>query len=384
MSKRRLRMGMVGGGIGSFIGNVHRIGAILGGQAELAAGAFSTTRERSLRSAEQYLVSSERTYGSYQEMLENEKGKNPDERLDFITIATPNHMHYEIAKAFLLNGFHIICDKPLCTTVAEGEELAKIARERGLVFTITYNYTGYPMVRQAKEMIRNGELGKILKVIMEYQQGWLVTPLERQGHKQASWRTDPAKSGGSQVTGDVGTHAANLLEYVTGKKIIELCADVRTVIEGRVMEDDVNILVRMEDGISGILTASQICAGEENALKLRVYGTKSSIEWHQENPNLLLHKIQGAPDLILKSGNDYLHDLSKSSCNIVAGHPEGFFEAFANIYKESIELIRSVQDGRIIPFEEYGCPSVLDGVRGMRFIDAVLRSGKANEKWTKL
>jgi predicted dehydrogenase len=317
-------------------------------------------------------------------MLEKEKGKNPDERLDFITIATPNDTHYEIAKAFMLNGFHIICDKPLCTTVAEGEELAEIARERGLVFTITYNYTGYPLVRQAKEMIKNGELGKILKVIMEYQQGWLVTPLERQGHKQASWRTDPARSGGSQVSGDLGTHAVNLLEYVTGKKITELCADVRSVVEGRVMEDDVNILVHMEDGVSGILMVSQICAGEENALKLRVYGTKSSIEWHQENPNVLLHKIQGAPDLILKSGNDYLHDLSKSSCNIVAGHPEGFFEAFANIYKESIELIRSAEEGRIVPFEEYGCPSVLDGVRGMRFIDAVLRSGKANEKWTKL
>ena len=372
---------MIGGGRGAFIGGVHRMASAIDGEIELVCGAFSSNPEKSKLSGEDLYLPADRVYGSYAEMIEKEKQLPDGERMDFVSIVTPNHVHFGPAKMALENGFHVVCDKPLCFDMQEAEELAKLVKESGLIFALTHNYTGYPMVKQAKAMVSNGDIGKIRKVVVEYPQGWLSTFLESTDQKQAAWRTDPSKSGIAGAMGDIGTHAENLAEYITGLKIKQLCADISTIVEGRQLDDDGNVLLRFENGARGVLHASQISAGEENNLNIRVYGEKAGLQWFQMEPNTLYVKWLEKPMEVLRTGVGELYPSAQSHTRLPSGHPEGYLEAFASIYRNFAHCVRAFQAEKEPEAVYQDFPTVEDGVRGMNFIYKVIESGKSSEKW---
>jgi predicted dehydrogenase len=381
---RKIRMGMVGGGQDAFIGAVHRIAAAIDQQVKLVCGAFSSDPERSKASGRELFLPDARCYADFATMMVEEAKLPEGERMDFVAIVTPNHVHFPAAKAALGAGFHVLSDKPATFNKGEAVELAALVKETGLKYGLTHNYTGYPMVKQAREMVLSGELGKIRKVVAEYPQGWLATPLEDEGQKQAAWRTDPNRSGAAGCIGDIGTHAENLAEYITGLQIKELAADLTSFVEGRLLDDDGNILLRFEGGAKGVLHASQISVGEENALNIRVYGEKGGLEWQQMEPNtLLVHRLD-QPTQIYRTGNPYLGEAATAHSRIPAGHPEGYLEAFANIYKNFAADLAAEISGQ--PASDYASdyPTIEDGVRGMAFVEAVVESSQNNAAWTPL
>ncbi|MDE2995619.1 MAG: Gfo/Idh/MocA family oxidoreductase [Bacteroidota bacterium] len=364
---------MVGGGPGAFIGAVHRMAAELDGTMELVAGAFSSSAEKSRQAGEELYLDQDRVYPSWQEMLEAEAARTED-RIDFVAIVTPNFLHHPVAKGALEAGFHVVCDKPMTLTVDESEDLCRTVSETGLVFALTHNYTGYPMVKQAREFVQTGQLGTLRKVVVEYPQGWLSTLLEATGQKQAAWRSDPARAGASSALGDIGTHCENLVQFITGLEMESLVADLGTVVEGRALEDDASVLIRYKGGARGVLYCSQISNGEENALTIRIYGSEGGMEWKQEHPNWLHVRSQEGPEQIFKRGNGYLGETAQAATRIPSGHPEGFIEAFANIYREAERHIRDPADGNSDGVYDY--PTVQDGARGVHFIHTCIRSSK--------
>ena len=379
-AKRKLRYGMVGGGQSAFIGAVHRMAANLDGQLELVAGAFSSDAKNSQTTGEQLFLNPARVYATYQDMAKGEAALPPEERIDFVAIVTPNFLHAPVATAFLQAGFHVVCDKPMTLTLKEAKALRATVRKTGKVFALTHNYTGYPMVKEARELVRAGKLGTILKVVAEYPQGWLLDRIEADGQKQAAWRADPKKAGASCCLGDIGTHAENLGRYITGLHIDSLCASFTTFVPGRKLEDDANLLIRYQGGAQGVLHCSQISCGEENNLNIRVYGTLGSLAWQQEHPNELKFIPKGEPARILRRGNGYVSDTAKKFTRLPFGHPEAFIEAFANIYLEAVAAIRDQLDGKT---GSYDFPTVDDGVYGMAFLETAVKSAKSKAKWTK-
>jgi predicted dehydrogenase len=379
---RKLRMGMVGGGKGAFIGAVHRIAANMDGMIELVCGALSTSPEKADESGKMLFLPENRSYHSYEDMIERESQLPADQRMDFLTIVTPNHAHFGPAMMALDNGFHVVIDKPISFTLDEAKQLKKKVDETGLLLLLTHTYAGYPMVKQARNMVKMGELGKIRKILVEYPQGWLSRLSEKDGNPQAAWRTDPARSGKSGCMGDIGTHAAHLAEYISGLKITQLCADLNIVVEGRQLDDDGNVLLRFDNGANGVLVASQIAAGEENALKIRVYGEKGGLEWAQQEPNTLILKWLDEPIQILRTGSHRLSNEANFNSRTPAGHPEGYLEAFGNLYRNFALCLSAKIEGLEAPSEALDYPSVNEGVRGMAFIDNVVKSGLSNEKWT--
>jgi predicted dehydrogenase len=383
---RKIRYGMVGGGRGAFIGAVHRIAAAMDQQIELVCGAFSSDPERSKDSGADLFLAPERCYGTFQEMIKGEAKLPANQRMDFIAIVTPNHLHFPPAKMALENGFHVLSDKPATFNLAEAKKLADIVKKTGLLYGLTHNYTGYPLVKEARDMIGAGKLGKIRKVVVEYPQGWLATRLEATGQKQAGWRTDPKRSGAAGSIGDIGTHAENLAEYITGLQIEELAADITPFVKGRKLDDDGNVLLRFKGGAKGVLHCSQISVGEENNLNIRVYGEKGGIEWHQRFPNTMYVKWLDQPMQVYRTGLAYLGAAAKAATRTPPAHPEGYLEAFANIYKNFANHIRARLENRKLakddPALDY--PKIEDGIRGMAFIEAVVKSSKRNAAWTKL
>ena len=374
---------MVGGGRDAFIGGVHRMAMRLDGKIDLVAGAFSSDAEKSKLSGEDLLLDPNRVYPDYRTMVERELSLPVGERIDFVSIVTPNRTHVPVAKAFLQNGFNVVCDKPLAFNLEEALDLEQIVRKTGKVFALTHNYTGYPMVKEARELVRKGELGNLLKVVVEYPQGWLINPIDEEGQKQAAWRTNPEQAGASSCVGDIGTHAENLARYITGLEIDQVCADFTSFVKGRILEDDANMLIRFKGGAKGVLYASQISVGEENSLSIRVYGSKASLEWHQEDPNDLIVKYSDAPRRIYRRGNAYLSDAAKRFTRIPFGHPEAFIEAFANIYLEAARAIEAEVNGEPIP-ADCDFPTVKDGVEGMLFIATAVKSAKGGAVWTRM
>jgi predicted dehydrogenase len=381
---RKLRMGMIGGSLEAFIGAVHRKAAALDGEIELVCGAFSSDPKKSKATGKALYLDPGRIYGSYAEMIEKEKQLPEDQRMDFVSIVTPNHVHFDPAKMALDNGFHVIIDKPIAFNVAEAKALKKTVDKTGLVLALTHTYTGYPMVKEAKDMVKTGKIGKIRKVYVEYPQGWLSTFVEGSGNKQASWRTDPSKSGAGGAIGDIGTHAANLAEYITGSNITEINALLNTVVKGRSLDDDSSMLVKFENGASGVLLATQVAAGDENNLNIRVYGEKGGLEWRQEEPNTLIVKWLDKPKEIFRAGWGYNSDAAKKNSRTPAGHPEGYLEAFANIYVAFAKGVRDHKAGKKIDPAKYDFPDAEDGVRGMVFVDTVIKSANSNKKWTQI
>ena len=374
---------MVGGGRGAFIGAVHRIAAAIDQQIELVCGAFSSTPEKSMASGADYFLPSDRCYGTFHEMIETEKTLPESVRMDFIAIVTPNHMHFPPAKMALENGFHVLSDKPACFNSAEVKELAEIVKNSGKLYCLTHNYPGYPMVKQARQMVKERKFGKIRKVIVEYPQGWLATKLEDNADaKQASWRTDPSKSGAGGCIGDIGTHAQNLAEYITGLKIKEIAADITTFVEGRLLDDDCNVLLRFDNGAKGVLHSSQISVGEENNLNIRVYGEKGGLEWHQKEPNSMLVKWIDEPMQVYRTGMGYMSAVAQAATRTPPAHPEGYLEAFANVYKNFANHIDAIESDETPDDICLDYPKIEDGVRGMAFIDAVVSSSKNNAAWT--
>jgi predicted dehydrogenase len=373
----RLHAGIVGGGRGAFIGAVHRIAAELDGAALVVAGAMSADPQTARDSAAAWNL--ERCYDSYHEMARAEAARQ--DGIDFVIIATPNHLHLPVARAFLEAGIHVVCDKPLTATLPEGEQMLRLVQQSKALFALTHNYTGYAAVRQARAMIRDGLIGNIRKVLVEYQQDWLMDALELRGNKQAAWRTDPARAGPSGCLGDIGTHAENLLQFITGLPIRALCADLSSFVPGRRLEDDANLLLRLEGGAKGTMVCSQIACGEENNLAIRIYGNKAGLEWHQQEPNTLLHKPAGEPWRLLRAAHSYLEASAQSSTRTPAGHPEGYLEAFANIYRAFIADVLQVQAGHA---PRGGYPTAQDGVRGLRFVAAALESAKLGSQWVEV
>lgn len=365
---------MVGGGPGAFIGNVHRMAAALDGTMELVAGAFSADAARSKAQGEALGLDADRSYASFSVMAEAEAAR--EDGIDFVSIVTPNHMHFPVAKTFLEAGFHVVCDKPMTNTLEDAEALCHLARKHDRVFALTHNYTGYPMVKQARAMVQEGKIGAVRKVVVEYPQGWLATPLERSGHKQADWRTDPKRAGAGAL-GDIGSHAENLARYITGLELEALCADVTTFVEGRIIDDDVNMLVHYRGGARGVLHASQVSIGEENNLNIRVHGETGSLQWFQEHPNWLYCRELSGPEQVFKRGNDYLSAAAQRSTRLPSGHPEAFLEAFANIYLNAGRTIAARVSGQTPESEDLDFPSVQDGARGVHFILTALKSGRA-------
>jgi predicted dehydrogenase len=378
---RKLKMGMVGGGKNAFIGAIHRIAANIDGLIELHCGAFSSNAEISKESGRSLFLPEEKCYSTYQEMFLTESLLPKENRMDFVTIVTPNFAHFEPAMMALEYGFNVIIDKPITLTLEEAKKLEQKVKETGLILCLTHTYSAYPMVKQARAMIANDQLGKIRKIIVEYPQGWLSTLTEKDGNKQAAWRTDPSKSGISGCMGDIGTHAAQLAEYISGLKITKLCADINIVVEGRKLDDDGNVLLKFDNGANGILVASQIATGEENSLKIKVYGEKGGLEWHQMEPNSLVVKWSDAPAQIYRSGNDYLYNSAAFNSRTPSGHPEGYLEAFANLYKNFALTLSTKLEGEKPTDEMLDFPNVADGVRGMAFIESVIASGKSDQKW---
>jgi len=381
MATGKIRMGMIGGGKNAFIGAVHRIAANIDGQIELCCGALSSDPETAKESGKTLFLTDDRNYGSYQEMIEKESLLPADTRMHFVTIVTPNFAHFAPAMMALEHGFHVVIDKPITLTLAEAKKLQEKITETGLSLCLTYTYSGYPMVKQARQMVKDGAFGKIRKVLVEYPQGWLSLPSERDGNKQSSWRTDPSKSGISGCMGDIGTHAAQLAEYISGLEIDRICADLNIVVEGRPLDDDGNVLLKFNNGANGVLVASQIAAGEENALKIKVYGEKGSLEWHQEEPNTLKVKWLDAPSQIYRTGNGYLSAAAQYNARTPSGHPEGYLEAFANIYRNFASTLRAKLDGQEPTAEMLDFPGVEEGVRGMAFIENVVASSQSDQKW---
>jgi predicted dehydrogenase len=374
---------MVGGGRDAFIGGVHRMAMRLDGKIELIAGAFSSNPQKAKLSGEDLLLDPERVYADYRTMATAEARLPAGERIDFVSVVTPNRTHVPVAKAFLEAGFNVVCDKPLAFNLEEARALRDAVRTTGKVFALTHNYTGYPMVKQARELVRSGELGEILKVVAEYPQGWLIKPIDEEGQKQASWRTDPQQAGASGCIGDIGTHAENLGRYITGLQIDELCAEFTSFVKGRQLEDDANLLIRYKGGAKGVLSASQISVGEENDLSIRVYGAKAALEWHQEDPNELIVKYADKPRRTYRRGNEYVSDIAKRFTRLPSGHPEAFIEAFANIYVEAARAIEAEVNGQGIP-HDCDFPTIDDGVEGMAFIATAVQSAKAGGVWTRM
>jgi len=373
---------MIGGGRGAFIGAVHRIAAIMDGKAELVAGAFSSDAARSKASGADLFLDETRVYGSYAEMARVEAKMPASHRLDFVVIVTPNHQHFPPAKLFLESGFNVVLDKPATFDLAEAKQLRAIVKKTKKVLVLTHNYTGNVMVKQARELVRNGSVGQIRKIVVEYPQGWLSTFLEKSGQKQAAWRTDPKRSGAAGCMGDIGTHAENLARYITGLHIESLCADLTTFVKGRKLDDDGNVLVRYQGGAKGVLHSSQISIGDENMLNIRVYGTKAGLEWRQEFPNELVVKFADQPRQIWRRGNGYLSPKVGPFTRIPAGHPEGYLEAFANIYLEAFRAISAEVEGKRQP-KDLDFPTIDDGVEGMAFIETVVKSSQRGAKWLK-
>jgi len=381
---RKLRMGMIGGGRGGFIGGVHRIAAALDQQIDLVCGAFSSDPDRSRDSGKDFYLPEDRCYGSYTEMVEKEATLPEGEKMDFVVIVTPNHMHFPAAKAALEAGFHVLSDKPATFDLAEAKELKQLVEKSGLLYCVSYNYTGYPMVKHARQMVAEGKLGKIRKVVAEYPQGWLATSVEKEGQKQAAWRTDPTKSGAAGCVGDLATHAENLIEYVTGDEIKELAADLTSFGDGRMLDDDANILLRLKNGAKGVLHSSQISVGQENNLSIRVYGETGGIEWHQKDPNTLLVSHLEGPDEVHRTSSDYVGDAAASATRLPAAHVEGYLEAFANIYLAFANDVKLVIDGSTPSEVTSDYPKIDAGVRGMAFIEACVASSKGNACWKEL
>ncbi|MDG1805458.1 Gfo/Idh/MocA family oxidoreductase [Flavicella sp.] len=379
---RKLRMGMIGGGTGSFIGDVHRKAASIDGMIELVCGAFSSTAEKSISSGKDLLLPADRCYSNFEEMIQKEKALPENIRMDFVAIVTPNHMHFPPAKLALENGFNVICDKPITLTLEEATELKTVIDKSGKTFALTHNYTGNSMVKQARAMIKNGDIGKVRKVQVQYLQGWLATSLEETGQKQAAWRVDPKRSGIGGALGDIGTHAENLTEYITGLKIDEIAADLGIFGKGRTLDDDGNILLRLENGAKGTLSISQIAVGEENNLAIKVYGEKGSIIWQQENPNELITKWLDEPVKTYTPNGNGLYPEALNVSRIPAGHPEGYLEAFATVYKNFANHLLSLENGETPKTPDF--PTVEDGIRGMQFIYAAVKSSNENSIWTKL
>ena len=376
---RRLRLGMVGGGQGAFIGAVHRIAARLDDRYELVAGAFSGDPGRSRASAAELGVAGERAYGSYAEMAAAEAAR--DDGIDIVTIVTPNHVHHGPATAFLESGIHVICDKPLTTTLDDALDLAETVRRTGLVFGLTHNYTGYPMVRQARDMVLAGELGAIRVVQVEYSQDWLSEKLEDTGHKQAVWRTDPKQAGPAGCVGDIGTHAHNLATFITGLEVTELCAELTTFVPGRALDDNAHMMLRFEGGARGALWSSQVAPGNENGLRIRVYGETGGLEWHQEHPNHLHHGPLGEQPRRITRGGVGAGSAAGRVTRIPPGHPEGYLEGFANIYSDIAEVVTARLEGRDPDPGACGFPTVEDGVRGVKFIEAAVASSQRGGVW---
>ena len=377
-------MGMIGGGMGSFIGAIHRNAAFLDNRIELVAGCFSSSFENSLQTGKDLYLDKERVYKTFEEMLSIESSLSKSDRIDFVSIVTPNHLHFDPAIMALEKGFPVIIDKPLSFNSIESNKLQQKVEETGLPFAVTHTYTGYPMVKEAKYLINSGKIGKLRKVAVEYPQGWLSTRLESTDNKQASWRTDPKKSGKAGSMGDIGTHAANMVEYITGKKILKLLSKVNIFVEGRPLEDDGNVLISLEDKIEGNLMTSQVATGEENDLKIRVWGEEGGIEWKHSDPNSLILKLNGSPNQIYRAGidNSYLSDFALANCRTPSGHPEGFIEAFANIYRNFAYSVNNFNSNKKDnPIYDY--PTVREGHRGMKFIDAVIESSD-KKKWIKI
>ena len=373
-----LKLGMVGGGQGAFIGGVHRIAARIDGQWDLVAGAFSSDPDRARASAEELGVAADRAYGSFEEMATAEAAR-PD-GIDAVAIVTPNHMHAAPAVAFLRAGIHVICDKPLAATREQADAIAQAVKDTGQCFVLTHNYTGYPLMRQARQMVANGDLGDIRVVQVEYAQDWLA---EETSNKQADWRTDPARSGAGGCVGDIGTHAYNLASFVTGLEAERVSADLDAFVPGRQVDDNVHVMLRYPGGAKGMLWASQVAVGNENALRLRVYGTKGGLEWEQENPNRITFTRFGEPKQILTRGGAGSLEAGNRTTRIPPGHPEGYLEGFATLYAEAAHLIRHHKDGTVLP-EGLHVPGISDGVQGMRFIAACIASSQSNGAWTEL
>lgn len=383
MSNRKLRMGMIGGGKDAFIGAVHRLAFNMDGQVELVAGALSINPEIAVESGEWLYLDKDRVYTDYKVMLEKEAAMPPDKRLDFVSIVTPNFVHFDPAIRALDYGFNVVIEKPITFSLDEARQLKKKVEETGLTLLLCHTYTGYPMVKQAKQLLKSGALGKIRKVYAEYPQGWLSTFLEKTGQAQASWRTDPKKSGAAGAMGDIGTHAFNMAEYVTGLQVTEMCAQLNIVVEGRMLDDDGAVFLKFNNGATGVLMATQIAAGEENNVRIRVYGEKGGLEWKQEDANSLLIKWLDKPAEIHRAGAGYLNSFAGSNCRTPAGHPEGYLEAFANLYRNFSYTVKAKMNGEQPKEEWLDFPSVNEGIRGMAFIENVVKSGNGNEKWTK-
>ena len=381
--ERKIRMGMVGGGPGSFIGAVHRIAANLDGQIELVCGCFSARPEKSLETGRSLFLPDDRIYASYQEMIEKESLLPEGERMDFVAITTPNHVHFGPAMMALEHGFHVVLDKPMTYTLEEALRLRDKVRETGLLFMLTHTYTAYPMVKEARERVRRGDFGKIRRVYVEYPQGWLYDDCAAT-NKQAAWRVDPARSGKAGCMGDIGTHAFNLAEYITGLRTVELCGEVNTFVPGRLLDDDGAALLRYEGGARGTLTASQVAVGVENGLNIRVYGEKGGLEWRQEEPNTMLVRWPDRPAEIVRVSNGYMSGIAAFNSRTPAGHPEGYIEAFANLYRNFALALRARLKGEEPAPETLDFPSVEEGVRGMRFIEAIVSTGATDKKWIRI
>lgn len=379
---RKLRMGMIGGGKDAFIGAIHRIAANMDGQVELVCGALSINRDIAIDSGRSLFLPEDRIYTNYEEMLENESRLPEGERMDFVTIVTPNFAHYAPAAMALERGFHVVVEKPITLTLEEAIRLKEKVDESGLVLCLTHTYTGYPMVKHARDLVQNGTLGKIKKIFVEYRQGWLSKLLEREGNQGAAWRTDPKKGGKSAVMGDIGTHAFNLAEYISGLQVTQVCADLNTLVQGRQLDDDGSVLLQFNNGARGVLAATQVAAGEENNLSIKIYGENGGLEWHQQEPNTLLLKWLDKPTEVLRAGNAYLSDIAKHNSRTPGGHPEGYLEAFGNIYRNFLRTVSAKINGTTVDSNLVEFPSVDEGIRGMAFIDSVVRSNQSNEKWT--
>ncbi|WP_148254049.1 Gfo/Idh/MocA family protein [Aidingimonas lacisalsi] len=378
-TRRRLRLGMVGGGPGAFIGGVHRIAARLDDHYELVAGAFASDPQRSQSAAADLHVEPDRAYPDYRSMAAGESRRV--DGIDVVAIVTPNHLHFDIAKCFLEAGIHVICDKPMTTTLEDAEALAALVERSGRFFGLTHNYTGYSLVRQARDMVMAGELGDLRVVQVEYPQDWLATPLEASGVKQAEWRTDPQRSGPAGCLGDIGTHAYHLARFVTGLEVESLAADMHAFVAGRVLDDNVHMMLRFKGGARGMLWSSQVAPGNENGLKLRVYGSRGGLEWLQSDPNRLFHSPQGQQPRVLTRNGPGLNDAAMAAVRIPPGHPEGYLEAFAQLYSDFAERICALNEGREADPLTLSVPGVTDGVDGLRFITRALESSTAGGAW---
>lgn len=382
MDRRKLRAGMIGGGIGAFIGPVHRMALQLDGNAEIAAGAFSRDPEKSKQCGAQLHLEPQRIYYDYCEMARKEAEVPEEQRLDFVVVVTPNSTHFEIAHTFLEHGFHVVCDKPVALALDQAKTLKKISSDKNRIFMITHAYTGYPMVKQAKQIVKNGELGKILKVVAEYFQGWVPYRLQTKAQGTKAWKFDPQVSGRSLTVADIGIHAENLVRYITGLEIEELCADTSSFLAGHGLEDDSNVLIRYKGGAKGVLCASQMSTGERNGLTIRIYGTKKSLAWKQEQPELLLIRDLESFDTVLYKGGPYLHENVKSASRLPGGHPDGLIVAFANLYQEFFQAIWRQLGGGNGSSGDF--PNIDDGIKSMSFVETVLESAGSDNKWTRL